>query len=424
MWPVRFRIQENRFAQRIILSFVFFAVQFWLYGHYSVCFSTDSQFYLENAKFLAEHGELHNSAYIWYSGYIVPLAILLKAGIEVEWMILFQVLLSFISLILFYEILLKLKVSVVLAFLFTLFLASWYEIYSWNYFILTESLFISLNIILFYTILHFKHPLFENILLIILLLIWITWLRPNGFISLLAVAGYILWNGWSEFIPKRTSIILSGTAAVLVLLILLRIPENYEFINQYATGEVVYRASSVKDRFSVSSVILDVPPTLNLSSHTNKILGLIHFIWQNPMFFFSLFFSKIFYFLTHVKPYYSSGHNIWILATLLPAYIFAIIGFVKAIIRTSVIVLNTVLIGFAIEDWDGRFLMPVLPFVFILAALGFDHMYNWNVGMNWKFLKSKDPKSRFVNDNYPTAQLSHTPTHQLSNSPNPQIITP
>jgi hypothetical protein len=85
---------------------------------------------------------------------------------------------------------------------------------------------------------------------------------------------------------------------------------------------------------------------------------------------------KALLFLAHVKPYYSFLHNAFIVCFLLPVYFFAIRG-VRHILENKMRVLLFVFIGFQVvtvsltsENWDGRFLLPVLPWVFIVSALG------------------------------------------------------
>jgi hypothetical protein len=38
------------------------------------------------------------------------------------------------------------------------------------------------------------------------------------------------------------------------------------------------------------------------------------------------------------------------------------------------LLLNTLIMGFAVEDWDGRFLLPLLPMIFIFSTLGVDYL--------------------------------------------------
>jgi hypothetical protein len=78
-----------------------------------------------------------------------------------------------------------------------------------------------------------------------------------------------------------------------------------------------------------------------------------------------------------VKPYFSPIHNTIIVLILYPVYIFAIIGyfrfgktqFEKYFIAGYVASL-VFTVSLTSENWDGRFLMPVLPFIFLLASHG------------------------------------------------------
>ncbi|WP_460891241.1 hypothetical protein [Rufibacter soli] len=101
------------------------------------------------------------------------------------------------------------------------------------------------------------------------------------------------------------------------------------------------------------------------------------FIAVNPVYFMGMALLKGFFFFIHAKPFYSIGHNIAILAYLLPVYSLAWIGWrkgplpaaTKALLLTPVI-LQAGITMLTIEDWDGRWLYPVLPCFLLLAATG------------------------------------------------------
>lgn len=79
----------------------------------------------------------------------------------------------------------------------------------------------------------------------------------------------------------------------------------------------------------------------------------------------------------NVKPYFSILHNTLIVLVLYPLYYFAVKGFLQfPVDRKEHIFISTYFIAQALtvalssENWDGRFLIPVLPFVFMLSAIG------------------------------------------------------
>src|SRR5690606_3606188 len=99
---------------------------------------------------------------------------------------------------------------------------------------------------------------------------------------------------------------------------------NFMSIEIYLTGDVVYLASHYVPQFSnlsVNSGTLVLPdPSLP------TIFQLVQFIFQNPVYFGQLAFTKLFFFFAHFKPYYSLTHNFLIGITLYPLYLFFISG--------------------------------------------------------------------------------------------------
>jgi hypothetical protein len=86
--------------------------------------------------------------------------------------------------------------------------------------------------------------------------------------------------------------------------------------------------------------------------------------------------GKLFVFISYLKPHYSLAHRVLGVLVLWPAYWLAARGArQRAVWRparvflVSVFLLQTAIVMLAVDDWDVRFLAPVLPVVFVLAAL-------------------------------------------------------
>jgi hypothetical protein len=100
------------------------------------------------------------------------------------------------------------------------------------------------------------------------------------------------------------------------------------------------------------------------------------YLWIfNPLYSLQLFGIKLFYYLMYIRPYYSWSHNILALCALIPMYV----AFVRAIrgnfLGSYVKVFSLTLIGFSAlsvallsDNWNSRFLMPVLPLVFLVGG--------------------------------------------------------
>ena len=97
---------------------------------------------------------------------------------------------------------------------------------------------------------------------------------------------------------------------------------------------------------------------------------------QHPTACAGLFARRIWTGLAHVRPFYSFRHNLAIAATLPLLYLLAIIGFIGQRSRLitwatlTIIGAHLTLIGLTWADWDGRFLLYVLPLMTLYSAVG------------------------------------------------------
>lgn len=80
--------------------------------------------------------------------------------------------------------------------------------------------------------------------------------------------------------------------------------------------------------------------------------------------------------LAHVRPFYSTRHNVLIVVVLAPLYLLALVG--AAVVRKTplarllltVTAAHLLVVALTFADWDGRFLLYVLPLLGALAGAG------------------------------------------------------
>ena len=86
--------------------------------------------------------------------------------------------------------------------------------------------------------------------------------------------------------------------------------------------------------------------------------------------------------IPRTRPYYSTFHN-WLLRVYFyPLYFFAIVGIVSlkkhnryfAVYTVGVLLTFTFSVMVTCDDWNNRFLMPIIPLVILLAAFGMRHL--------------------------------------------------
>jgi hypothetical protein len=123
---------------------------------------------------------------------------------------------------------------------------------------------------------------------------------------------------------------------------------------------------------------MEAPSDLYIPDATHSTLvSVFLFASYNPVYFLKLFFLKLFLFLGNVKPYFSVLHNTVIVLILYPLYFFSVKGFLKfpshrkeKYFVAGFVIAQALTVALTSENWDGRFLVPLLPFVFLLAADG------------------------------------------------------
>jgi len=358
-----FHLYKNEF-----LLFIFWLVsQFILSNYYGIRIANDSRRYIALASQLAVDGDIVFGKHFWYIGYIGFLALCFKAGFFFSTIITLQVVLNGLSCLalgVISNILFKnKKISYVVIFFYILFI----ELHSFSYYILTESFYISMLIFSFLIMIQGSRLI--HYLIIAPFLLITSLIRPSGCILFTSFFLFLMTSYW-PLIKKNKYIFYSlvfifFSAGLFLLNIILK---NFNIVNEYAKGETIFRYSSAK--LSVNGVWIP-------SSTEEPLIQFVQFVFYNPLFFSKLVCFKLYYFFIHAKPYYSFYHNVYILSLLCMVYVFAFFGFLKSKIKKQVlvficlfIVLQAAMVGLTVEDWDGRFLMPLFPFLSLFAGAG------------------------------------------------------
>jgi len=130
----------------------------------------------------------------------------------------------------------------------------------------------------------------------------------------------------------------------------------------------------------------------NMPVAENNLLGIWHFIVQNPGTFFQLACLKALSFWGMTRTYYSTLHNAWLIGFFYPLYFFAGIG-LRSLFKTAAVFagyISCLLIVFTLsvmltcDDWNNRFNMPIIPFVVLLAGIGLYTTFKTRPGLHKK----------------------------------------
>ena len=360
-----------------VLIIVWVGVNGGLYAHYGVKVVTDSPRYLNYAQKIADGLGWYEPHNVWYLGYVVLVLVVKELFHANGAVIATQVLMHGVAAVLLYRTSYRLFASRGAALCSALLLLAWIEVPTWNFYVLAESWYISLMCLVLYCVVSFDgSPKRWVITTLVVLLTFIT--KPTGIAVLIAYGVFLV----SYYRPQ-----LKRLQPAMYLLLLLVLPLLYGLINQmltsfvlienYATGEVVYGMSVVRGYAGKEQLILPAESLIIPSIELAPVPRLLVFIINNPLYFARLSLMKAFYFLGHVRPYYSWLHNVFTIVTLYPLYFLAGKAFVRENITPSfkyfclvLIAFQVIIVMLTLVDWDGRFLMPLLPVVFLWGGAG------------------------------------------------------
>lgn len=371
-------IKKKETSDLFILLVLFLIISTFIFTQLGIKNVTDSTRYLDYASNL-ENGfyiEEHN---FWYIGYVIFIFIIraLTGSFNELNIILFQYLYSVFGLIFLYKTIKifhgNTSAPLIGGILFLVFI----EVSIWNSYILCESFYYNNIILTFYflakTIIQKKHTA-TNITFSVFFTILTTLSKPTGLVIILSIASTAyLYFCLESKLPLKVKIILFIFGVFIVGFLLNTMLETFQIIENYRNGEIVYKVLSLPQKAEFNSLIHTVPELNLLSDQFPPLIRLIHFILFNFEFWLILFLKKIYFFLMHVRPYWSLKHNLYNIIILLPITILAVwqIFITKNFIKffsTIYLVLHTLIVGITTVDWDGRFFLPLIPIIIIFSA--------------------------------------------------------
>ena len=247
----------------------------------------------------------------------------------------------------------------------------WPETQQFNAYLLTESLFISLSVLALAAFVRAQNGSFRHYLLLVGLLVLCALARPNGFVVGLAAALAGLLTLARR--PNRRPLWLVLLALAALSPVLWRLLNyqlaTYTLIETYQRGDLMFL---VKEWAVHSARPLALPPP-----GLSPVGRLAYFYWHNPVVGLRLVLGKLFVFASGLKPHYSLLHKAMSVVLLWPCYWLAARAAVRCrsvwrparLLLVLVPMLQAGIVMLTVDDYDVRFLAPVLPFLFVLAAL-------------------------------------------------------
>jgi hypothetical protein len=371
-------MSKTNFLYLLLLTGLFVLVNglwFWKMG---IMTDADTWGYLQYADEIMEKGLFFKPHLFWYIGYVV---FILGANSIIpgyEGIVLFQYLFAYAALIALYFASINLYQNPKAALITCIWFLGFIMISFWNLFLYAESLMISLYCISFFFLSQAyrgKLSTFQAILGI-LILIWAIMVKPTGVALLAGLMAVAVTFAWKRITNLGWKVAFS-TALVVGFLVLLNLMlATFGIVEAYKNGEVVYNIHKMAHMDYASVLMISVPDNLSVPVAEWSPLGKMIYLWIfNPMYSLQLFGTKLFYYLMYVRPYYSYVHNIMALCALLPMYIAFVhvirrksLGLLPKVFSLALIGCSALSVALLSDDWNSRFLMPVLPLFFVVGG--------------------------------------------------------
>ena len=329
----------------------------------------DSGRYIEGADKLLKF-ELPTGKGSSYLGYIFFISIFKYFDLNLTYVVVVQIFITFLSSLCLYKI--TEKISSRYGGLFSLSLYLFYfPLQIRNFYILSETIFICSIIFLIYFILFFKK---KYLITIILLIPFIILIRPHGVILIPSLfLASILWFYSNE--KKKLfylSIIILITLSYPFLLLTNFYLENEKILFKIMNYGIIYGYNHENNYLSFNEP----------SNNKNDILSLLIFIKENSHNFIISFYKKIWFFLIRVRPFYSDIHNFYLILFNIILYPLVIYGYLKNNFKRNIsinfmyffVIFLTISVGLSFADWSGRFVLYIFPIFFIFAGIGFSYI--------------------------------------------------
>lgn len=353
----------------VILLWLFFQTiwAFWFGPH----FDLEAVKYIGEAQYIAEHHQLSQFRYLFYFTTIAVIAFANAVHLGSYGALVIIMLINLWSYLLFFKALKKFFANKLSPFLVVGLLMSFWPYQSWSMFLFTECLFYSLVVVLFsYLLLYQKLSLrFVTVTALLLFLLIIS--RPLGILFVPPTLLFIFFK-----LSKRQRLYVA-VAGILFLVLL-----NYIM-------QIVFTTTpdwNMTRALTEDSIICDIPRSgggagLDLSDSPNQFYQLFYYVTHNLSHFAGLALIRLKYFFGMVRDYYSSFHNLFIVAYLLVIYGSIVFG-IKRILREVTLSLNVFIfsaiiifactIALQCDDYHNRFFLTLMPFFALFTVKAWD----------------------------------------------------
>jgi 4-amino-4-deoxy-L-arabinose transferase-like glycosyltransferase len=321
----------------------------------------DSPRYLDGAENLLR-GLPFQERQAYYTGYLPLIAFCQMIGSGLPGVVAVQLMMAGLAALALYDLGRRLHGESAGLFAAGLFAAN-PDIARWNAYILTDSLYISLVILAVWS----THKAFERrrywYVLAAAVLVAATLIRPNGSVLVLVSLLY-LCSGIKRRRLRYLAIAAILLASILSALALLRF-YTLHYGDNPATA-LRYGITGISE--------WDVRMPSEPGPFAGEWTDLIGYVARHPFASLRLGATRVAIELIHARPFFSFKHNALLLLSLPVIYLLALVGLRlsrnRSLVRLVVltIVAHLAVVAATYADWDGRFLLYVLPLICLLSS--------------------------------------------------------
>lgn len=351
----------------VVALWLFF--QFLWYLRFGFVFGSEGYKYTREAIYFLEHHAFSQFRYLFYFTTIAVIALSLTVKTGVLGALLCIMCVNLAAYLYFFSALKKKFGRSLPALIVVALLLSFWPYQSWSLYLFTECMFYSLVMVLFGHLLRFTNLTvrFLSVACILLLLLIIS--RPLGILFVPPVLLFVFVH-----LGKRQRFYLFFAGLVFVVLL-----NKIVYIFFTTTSDW-----SMKYALAGDMIVCDVPRNdgryqVKLSNSPNQLYQLFYYLLHNFGHFLGLAAVRLRYFFFLAKPYYSFGHNLYLIAYDVLFYGSIFWNF-RRIVRTvpaalllfvlSSVFLFALAVALQCDEYHSRFFLTLTPFFVMLTVAG------------------------------------------------------
>lgn len=305
-----------------------------------------------------------------YLGYILLIALNKTIGFDLSFVLLFQLIFASFASFTLYDLARLISKSRIIGILAAGFYLINPFIVQWHLFIHTESLYSSLLVISAWAIYKSTQMnTFNSYSVASLIVIYTALVRPNGWAVIPIFLCFIIGSQKINLKIKLTSFVVVMflfSLFIACFLIFNNRVKSVKTADLFMSGQVIWGHTELK---------VAMPKECCLGK--NNSFSAIKYVFKHPVSVIKIGIIRIFTELFPLnRPYLSTKYILRFLFFMLPAYFFAVIGFLSfrrnrgVLILSSIIILHLCIIAITFSDQEFRFLIYILPLIYLLTAIG------------------------------------------------------